>query len=283
MSAYFLYDGKNELGPFSLADLHQQKLKRNTPIRLEGSNQWMPAEKVDGLKERVKPLRVRSAKDVVPVLAKTAGDLHQRKPALFYGVLLGIILLVSTSIYTSGFTKPQKPVQQKVLAPVVYEKVAVTELPSIDTAKVIAVQLPPAETKIAVAKPAEEDKTKAERLRWRKTIKATQSNYGIGVLGGIKGLEVIFSNNSGYMVDEAIAKVTYIKSSGEEWKSVFVSTYGVHPHDSKSVPVADVSRGKKVQVSLYKVVSRSMKLHYQEGEKVKNYTDPNLAESNCIN
>lgn len=278
MSAYFLYDGQNELGPFSLEHLQQQKLKRNTPIRLQGSNKWKPAEKVDGLKEAVRPTKIQSAKDVVPVLADRLTDLHQRKPLLLYGTLLVIILLLSLSIYTSGRTTPPKAEPMKLIAPIVATTPPLSELPQRDTVQQKTVPPPPkVEVKPVVKKRVEEDPTKAARQQWRKTIMASNSNYGIGVLGGIKGLEVIISNQSNYMVDEVIAKVTYWKASGEEWKSVFVSTYGVRPHDSKAIPVEDVSRGKKVQVSLYKVVSRKMKLFYQEGQKVKDYTDPYLA------
>ena len=91
-------------------------------------------------------------------------------------------------------------------------------------------------------------------------------------------MEVIINNNSNYMVDEVVAKVAYIKANGDVWKTVFVSTYGVRPHDSKSIPVTDVNRGKKVMITLSKVVSRKMKLNYQDGQKIKNYADPNLAE-----
>ena len=278
MSAYFLYDGQNELGPFSLDVLKQQKLKRNTPIRIEGSNKWTPAEKMDALEEIVRPTKIRTPNDVVPFVTDTLHDWHQRKPLLLYGTAVIFVLLLSLSLSMAGIKSHQTQRAKKPAAQVAFTTVAVAKPHTIDTVSTAIVQELPVVQKPAVTAPAEEDKTKAARQQWRKTITASNSNYGIGVLGGIKGLEVIINNNSNYMVDEAVAKVTYIKANGEAWKSVFVSTYGIRPHDSKAIPVTDVNRGKKVTITLSKVVSRKMKLNYQEGQKIKDYADPNLAE-----
>lgn len=278
MCTYFLYDGQNELGPFSLDALKQQKLKRNTPIRIEGSNQWTPAEKMDTLKEIVRPAKIRIPNDVVPFVTDTLHDWHQRKPLLLYGTAVMFVLLLSLSLSMAGRKPPQTQIAKKPVAQPAPATVAVTPRHTADTISAAGVKELPVVMKPVAAALAEEDKAKAARLQWRKTITASNSNYGIGVLGGIKGLEVVVHNNSDYMVDEAVAKVTYLKANGKEWKSVFVYTYGVRPHDSKSIPVTDVNRGKKVKVTLSKVVSRKMKLNYQEGHKIKDYADPNLAE-----
>ncbi len=80
MSTYFLHDGRNELGPFSIDNLKLQKLTPNTPIRHEGKNHWAPAEKIVDLKEHVFPRRLKQPKDIVPLMMERATEFRQRRP-----------------------------------------------------------------------------------------------------------------------------------------------------------------------------------------------------------
>jgi hypothetical protein len=71
-----------------------------------------------------------------------------------------------------------------------------------------------------------------------------------------------------------VAKITYIKSNGSIWKTKLITIYGVPAHDSKEQSVPDVGRGKKVKVSIQKIVSKKMKFSYTEGQKIKSPDDP---------
>jgi len=267
MSTYYLHDGRNEVGPLTIDILKKQKLTRNTPVRQKDTNSWMPAEKIGELKELVATRKIKRPKDIVPVMMERITDLHYRKPKALYGGLLGIALMAGISIYSINKATAQKEEQPSVVAET-QQSIATTQ----KTAAGIT-------AKPEIEKPIEkEDATKAARLKWNKLISASNSNYGIGFLGGIKDLSVTITNRSDYPIDEAIVKVTYIKANGGIWKTKYITINGVPAHDSKEQSVPDVGRGKKVKVSLYKVVSKKMKLSYTDGQKIKNAEDPYFKE-----
>lgn len=265
MSTYYLHDGRNEVGPFTIDLLKKQKLTRNTPIRQKDTDSWMPAEKLDVLKEMVAPRKIRRPQDIVPVMKEKIAELKKREPRILYGSLLCIALIAGVSIFsisktvTKELPKAAMPGNSPVLA-----------RQQIHTAQ----QPKPKEEEVVAAPVVKEDKERATRLRWNKLISATNSNYGIGLLGGIKDLDVIISNRSDYPIDEAVAKVSYIKAGGGVWKTKLISIYGIPAHDSKSQSVPDVGRGKKVKVSIQKIVSKKMNFRYTEGQKIRNPDDP---------
>lgn len=267
MSTYYFHDGRNELGPFSLDLLKKQNLSRNTPIRQKDTDSWMPAEKLAELKELVAPRKIRRPKDIVPVVLDRALSFRQRRPRTMYALLFCIALLAGFSIYSISkpiknntaqkqLPTPPTPVRHNSLLPVA----------GVEEKKIFKEELP------------KEDKEKNTRVRWTKLISATNSSYGIGFLGGIKDLKIIVTNRSDYPIDEAVAKVSYIKGNGSIWKIKLVTIYGVPAHDSKEQSLPDVGRGKKVTVSFNKIVSKKMKFSYTAGKKIVNPEDPYFKE-----
>jgi hypothetical protein len=261
MSTYYLHDGRNEIGPFTIDTLKKQRLSRNTPIRLEGKNNWAPAEKIGELKEQVAPRKIKRPKDIFPVLMEKAVDFNYRRPKAASAVLLCAALLAGISIYSVG-KSAGKNLPETAVASVSIPVAASTPLIAATEKKEPAVEAP------------KEDKQKLARMKWNKFITGTNSNYGIGFLGGIKDLKVIVNNRSDYSIDQAVAKVTYIKADGDVWKTKLITIYGIPAHDSKEQSIADVNRGKKVTVSLQKVVSKKMQFSYTAGKKIANSEDP---------
>lgn len=262
MSAYYIHDGHNEIGPFSLDLLKKQKLTRNTPIRKLGTDNWMPAERLAPLKELVVPRKIRRPKDILPAAKEHFHYLQQRKPVLLYSLLLLAALLSGISIYSVTRAKVKeepKPASMNVLPAVMSQPLVQPEIVA---------------PKEAAKPPIEEDKAKLTRKHWKKLIAASNSNYGIGFLGGIKDLSVIVTNRTDFPIDQAVAKVTYIKANGSIWKTKLITMTGIPAHESKEQPVPDVGRGKKVKVSIQKIVSRKMKFSYTEGQKIKDPDDP---------
>jgi hypothetical protein len=270
MSAYYLHDGQNEVGPLTIDILKKQKLSRSTPIRHKDSDTWMPAEKLDALKELVAPKKIRRPSDILPVVGEQIAYLKQKNSWVLYGSLLGLAILACLSIYSVTKTVPQKAAEPVALTkltasvavavPAALQETSPTELPK------------PKEHKPLPA--IKEDKGKIARRQWTKLISATNSNYGIGLLGGIKDLNVVLTNRTDYVIDEAVLKITYIKANGAIWKTKMVSVFGVPAHETKEEPVPDVGRGKKVKVSIQKIISRQMNFSYTEGQKITNPEDP---------
>lgn len=276
MTTFYLHDGQNETGPFSIEELKKQRLTRNTPLRVKDTDKWMPAEKVSELKPLLVPRKIRRPKDVIPVVAHTVSDLHQRKPIALYGGVLAVALLAGLSYYsikkTGGTHLPEATSPKEVSGRSVLDALE----PTPQSARVHAEISN--NTEAPKPEPPKVDAAKVSRLRWNKLIRAANSNYGIGLLGGIKDLSVIVTNHSDFPLDEVIAKVTYIKASGDVWKTVPITLYAVPAHETKEQSVPDVSRAKKVKVSLAKVVSKKMKFSYSEGRKGKDAGDPYYKE-----
>lgn len=272
MNTFLMYDGRNELGPFTLDELKKQKLTRNTPIRVQGTDKWSPAEKVNGLREVVVPRKIRKIEDVVPAIKETYNDLRQRKPLALYGSFLAIGMLAGVFILTKGDAShrmsPQVVTAAQVNTPLLSTVTETVTLQGVaDTPKAII------QTAAPVVEVVKEDPARTARLHWTKLIKAGNSNYGIGVLGGIKDLSVIVNNRSAFPVDEAVVNITYLKANGKTIKNKLITLYGIPSEDSKEFAVPDYNRGKRVRVSLYKVVSKRMKLFYKSSEVLKEEED----------
>lgn len=264
MSAYYIHDGLNEIGPFTIDLLKKQKLTRSTPIRQLGSDNWMPAERLAPIKELVVPRKIKKPKDVIPAVKEHYADLKQRKPRVLYGSLLCFALLAGISIF-SVTTKSTKQL--------VIEAPAKPQVAMVQAAPLVEID-PPKKEEEKVAPLVVEDKAKTSRSRWNKLISATNSNYGIGFLGGIKDLSVTVNNRTDYPIDMAVVKVTYIKAGGGVWKTVPVTLYNIPAHDTKEHAMPDVNRGKKVKVSIQKIISKKMNFSYTEGQKIRNPEDP---------
>ena len=103
---------------------------------------------------------------------------------------------------------------------------------------------------------------KPVKVDWSKLVTVSSSNYGYGVLGGINNLSVLFANRSDHVIDEISAKITYLKANGKPWKTKFVSVFHVLPHSEKRQPLPKVNRGKSVEVTIHRIVSKKMQLNY---------------------
>jgi hypothetical protein len=264
MSAYYIHDGRNEIGPFTIDLLKKQKLTRTTPIRQLGSDNWMPAERLIPVKEMVVPRKIKKPKDVIPAVKEHFADLQQRKPRMLYGGLLCFALLAGISI----FSITTKAIRQPVIELPVKPQVSLVQPAPVEG---VSPSNKVEEKKIPVVA---EDKAKTSRSRWTKLISATNSNYGIGFLGGIKDLSVSLTNRTDFPINMAVVKVTYIKAGGGVWKTIPVTLYNIPAHDTKEQAMPDVNRGKKVKVSIQKIVSKQMNFSYTEGQKIRNPADP---------
>ena len=282
MSSYFIHDGRNESGPFNIDELLEKKLTRTTPIRLKDTDQWMPAEKIPVLKEKLVPRKIRRPKDIVPVMVERVTDMYYRQPRTLYSILFGIALFTSISIYSINKTETKEAPKSAIVTDLsVVKPVQKKQLPGLQISPVGLPQenkQPEAHIVQPVTEPVKVDKEKAARQRWTRLISVTNSNYGIGLLGGIKDLSVIVTNHSAYPLEEVVAKVSYIKAGGGIWKTEMITVKNVPANDTKEQAVEDVGRGKKVKVTLYKVVSKKMNFQYAEGQKGRNTEDPYYKE-----
>jgi hypothetical protein len=48
--SYFIHDGTNQLGPFTIEELKGKGILNTTPVRKEGLDDWVPASSLEELK-----------------------------------------------------------------------------------------------------------------------------------------------------------------------------------------------------------------------------------------
>lgn len=255
---YILYDGYNEVGPLTLEQVKTLNISRTTPVRLAESNHWTTPDKIAELRTLVVQQRpIRRAADVIPGVRERVVDLHYRRPNILYGSLLAVGLLTCIGIYSSKkIFDTGRWAAQPVIAGATTEKSAQSNvtLPVEQTMQ--------RDTVAASTKKITTPKT-TPSVNWRELITVQKSSYGYGVLGGISNLQLIVTNRSDYLVDEVVAKVTYVKANGKVWKSKIVRVKNVEPHSKKSVDMEDVYRSKKVEVHIQQVRSKAMNLNQE--------------------
>lgn len=86
------------------------------------------------------------------------------------------------------------------------------------------------------------------------------SDYKIGVLGGISGLELTVTNNSLYEIDEVEILVNYLNMDKRVVRSQTLSVQAVKAGDQKTIAVPRSGRGVSVSYSINKVSSRAQEL-----------------------
>lgn len=116
MKKYYLHNGTEEEGPFSMEELSDQKLKKSTEIWYEGLEDWTTVGEVDELKDLVKvtppPLKRKQTPPVlnekVPVLE--VGNVpvqkqKKRKKSIFLKLILACLVFFIGAVAFDTFIR----------------------------------------------------------------------------------------------------------------------------------------------------------------------------------
>ncbi len=76
--------------------------------------------------------------------------------------------------------------------------------------------------------------------------------YKQGTFGGIKDLELVVNNNSGFVLDNVEVELTYMKFSKQPLKTEKIIFSNIAPNGSQTIRIPDSPRGAKVE---YKITS----------------------------
>lgn len=96
MSTYFLHDGSNQKGPFSLDELIQQGIDKNTNVWKEGSPDWVKAEQLEELADHFR-------KTPPPLYKATPPEFVQEEEEKKKSKLPLIIILVAIVAGIAGY------------------------------------------------------------------------------------------------------------------------------------------------------------------------------------
>lgn len=215
---YYLHDGRDQYGPFTLEELGSQPLlKSDALIWHEGMTDWVKANQVDELKEFLTPVTppplskppVFASSESKPITSKI--EPQSSSSSFSSWKTLAVIILVIVLGYTA-FAVYDK--QQKIN----YEQ----------------------DLRIQV------------RNNIRSYVNVGNSEYKISGLGGIYGLSIVVNNNSNYLLDNVRVTIRYIKANGETWKEEPLDFALIPPNTKMTLRAPDSDRGTSID---YKIVS----------------------------
>jgi hypothetical protein len=212
---YYLHDGQEQHGPFTLEELRNQPLfKPDTLVWHEGMDDWTKAKQVEALKEFLKPVPPPISKPPVikPEKEKIDSKLEPGQSSASSWKTLIIFVLIVVLAY-AGYAIYNK--QQKAG----YEEERVSR---------------------------EENLKKQVRDNIRSYVHAGNSAYQISVLGGINGLSIEVANQTDYLLDNVRVVIRYIKANGETWKEEPLDFALISPNNKMTLRAPDSDRGTSI-------------------------------------
>jgi hypothetical protein len=95
-----------------------------------------------------------------------------------------------------------------------------------------------------------------------KMVSVKSNEYKRGSFGGISNLQMTVNNNSGYILDEVIIEIKYLKPSLESLKKETIRFSYVAPNGTMTIKVPDSKRGIKISYSITGINSKQYQAAY---------------------
>ncbi|GAA4339290.1 DUF4339 domain-containing protein [Flaviaesturariibacter amylovorans] len=278
MKKYYIIDGQEQKGPFSVDELKALTVNRDTYVWYEGADGWSKAGALDELGEvfRTPPpftgTKIESPITPPPFSRSDSAPIEQvpvirgsKNNIAFIPIGIGaIVVLALVFLYING-RQETALVQSQI-----------SQMQADESQKEQERRQKEEEKKRALEELTR--KNRNYRNNWTTYFTATRSEYRYSALGGIYGLKVIFQNNSEYMADEMVATVTYIKANGGVWDRVDIPVTNVPAYSEKTVSVPDVERGTSVQVDIKRISSKKLHIYVGDNYYSGNPEDPYFAK-----
>jgi hypothetical protein len=250
---YFIHDGQSELGPFTLDELKAQRVSPSTHIWYEGLAGWTTIGNVPELKQHLfsseMPPPFQSSyssekSSFTPPPPHETAYMHPypekkssfNKPVIITLVVIGVIVLAF--LYRSNSDKSE------VMA-------AVKETQNREDYEA---------TRIA-------SENKKYRAFWEKYILIEPGDIYVNyTLGGIDKFNVFVTNKTERYLDQVDVLVSYILKNTRVYKTEVISLFNIAPGTRESAPAPESSRGMNVKIEVRKILSKSMKFCYPQGQ-----------------
>jgi hypothetical protein len=257
MKKYFIHNGDEQTGPFSVEELKIKKISPDTHIWYEGLENWKEASSIEELKslflQTPPPFKKKSEKsqefknpDKISTLE------HEAKKKSKIGLYLGIGIASTCAILLISFL-----IQKNT-------EVAVENA-------IISKEL---DNKLAEIQKKENEK-KEIRNSFSDFISIDQSNYNADKFwGGITNLYYTANNNTNYKIDLIKLEVKYIRTNGGVFKTEIVNMNDIGSKSSVKIKAPDSRKGITVQKKILNIYSREMSFCYEAGDFGNSSSDP---------
>jgi hypothetical protein len=242
MNKYYLQNGNENIGPFTIEELKAKGITKSTPVWCEGMSDWTEATNVTELASILNstpPLIKKTAPP--PIITKKSSGLNFiQKIALIF-----LLFIVGAIVYSN--MRDSKSEQS-------FENESIDSV--VDSAATVV------------------DDSDSEECNKRAARNSVGSNVGVNtnkytvdaLLGGITNLEVTFVNNMDYKIDECEIQIEYLKENGSVFKTEYLTINNIPAHQDKTISAPDSNRGLEVNVKINFIKSKRLELCYSSLE-----------------
>lgn len=278
-------NGQNQQGPLDIEQLKQINIKKDTPIWYEGIENWTTAEKVEDLKS-ILPSNTVPPKYEIPSQTNISNQppifKNQEEPIkkivdsqqsntneiksvpksnikrnlIIIGVLLfgALLLFMASSNSNDDYSTSENPEASAAeSADANYEVIS-------------------AAYEKENANSALTQKNMNYRNNFQKYLTLSRNQFEYSELGGIYNLEITFTNNTDYVINNANVQVGYIQENGEYFKTEELQFANIQPNTQETLRAPDSERGLNVDYQFSEVYSK--KLHFYYPSNSGNEADP---------
>jgi len=105
-------------------------------------------------------------------------------------------------------------------------------------------------------------KNREIRNNWSNYFKVNNNKFSYYEIGGIENLQISFTNDSDYVVDNAYVDVCYVIDNGSCYKTESLLFKNVQPHSIVTQDAPNSSRGKKISLEFSQIYSSRLNFLY---------------------
>lgn len=259
MKKYYLHDGKEQLGPFSMEELKQNSLTRDTLVWAEGMEDWKKAGEIEDLKA------IFSA--TPPPLPKNSGEENkidakipnQKKSPKKNVIIFSVLGLALIAVFTALYTKVKNDAINESLRIQRIQKIV--EQDSLKKLELENQRIE--EEKIRLAELDRINEVESKKQFVRNNLNQffdKKATYNYMVLGGISDAMISFYNSSDYPIDVVVIRVSYIKDNGAVWTTNDVTLTNIAANGSAIERSIDTDRGTKLELEILSIHSKALNL-----------------------
>lgn len=243
MNKYYLQNGNENIGPFTIEELKAKGISKSTPVWCEGMSDWTEATNVTELASilNATPPPIKKPTPLPVITKKSSGLNFIQKIAL---VLL--LFIVGAILYSNmNHSNNEVSLEKESIDSVVDSAATVVDDSDSDS---------------------EESNKRAARNSVESNVGVNTNKYTVDPFGGITNLEVTFVNNMDYQIDECEIQVDYIQENGSVFKTEYLIINNIPSHQDKTISAPDSNRGLEVNVKINFIKSKRLDLCYSSLE-----------------
>lgn len=236
MKKYYLQNGTENIGPFTIEELKAKGITKNTSVWCEGMSDWTEASNVTELTGilNITPPPIKNTLPPPVINKKSRGlNIIQKIALVFLLFIIGAII----------FSNMNNSSSEESFAKKTFIDSTTSEADDTD-------EINKREVRNSIAS----------------NIGVNTNKYTVDAFGGITNLDVTFVNNMDYQIDECEIQVDYILENGSVFKTEYLTLNNIAAHQDKTISAPDSNRGLEVNIKINFVKSKELNLCYSSLE-----------------